>query len=123
MSQFSQSIILECRKRLLMMKEEILNRVRSSQLELAASDKMSGDEADQSSALLAENHLLADQERLRARLLEIEYALSRIDSGRYGVCEETQEPIEVERLLAIPYTRLSIEGAELREAMIRKFAR
>jgi DnaK suppressor protein len=60
---------------------------------------------------------------MRLQLFEIESALARIDSNVFGICEETLEPIEVERLLAIPSTRLSIEGAELREAVKRKFAR
>jgi DnaK suppressor protein len=105
------------------MKEDLLNRARSSHFELASSDKMSGDEADQTVALLAENHFLTNQERLRAQIVEIEHALSRIERGLYGICEETQEPIEMERLLAIPYTRFSIEGAEMREALQRKYVR
>ena len=50
-------------------------------------------------------------------------ALARIEQGTFGVCEETEEVIESERLLAIPWTRLSIEGAEIREAVSRRFAR
>jgi DnaK suppressor protein len=60
---------------------------------------------------------------MRTQLLEIEMALSRMEQGTFGVCEETEEVIEADRLLAIPWTRLSIEGAELREAVSRKFAR
>jgi DnaK suppressor protein len=48
-------------------------------------------------------------------LREIESALQRIESGTYGICEETGEPIEKDRLLAIPWTRLSLEGALTRE--------
>lgn len=40
-------------------------------------------------------------------LYEIEQALNRIRSGTYGVCEITGEPIEPERLMAIPWTRFS----------------
>ena len=60
---------------------------------------------------------------MRNQLLEIEMALARIEQGTFGFCEETEEPIESERLLAIPWTRLSIEGAEMREAVGRKYAR
>ena len=72
---------------------------------------------------MAENDFLSSQERLTEQLLEIEMALSRIESGRYGICEETEEPIEHERLRALPWTRLSIEGAEIREALRRRYAR
>src|SRR5262245_36636907 len=40
-------------------------------------------------------------------LYEIEQALNRIRTGAYGRCEVTGEPIEMERLLAIPWTRYS----------------
>lgn len=72
---------------------------------------------------LAESETLTLHERLRSQLLEIESALSRIENGTYGFCEETEEPIEADRLLAIPWTRLSIEGAEIRESSNKKYAR
>jgi hypothetical protein len=30
--------------------------------------------------------------------------------GTYGICEQTRKPITVQRLLAVPYTRYSLEG-------------
>lgn len=38
-------------------------------------------------------------------LAEIEAAIQRIKAGSYGVCEHTQQPINKERLLAVPFTR------------------
>jgi len=43
-------------------------------------------------------------------LYEIEEALNRIRSGSYGLCELTGQPIEAERLAAIPWTRFSAES-------------
>ena len=40
-------------------------------------------------------------------LYEIDAALERIRRREYGVCEMTGEPIEAERLAAIPWTRYS----------------
>ncbi len=117
-----EHVVIECRKRLLLMKQEILNRVRASKAEFDSVEKSSGDEIDLSVALREENNFLLSQKRLREHLLEIEFALGRIERGSFGVCEETDETIEIERLLAIPWTRLSIEGAEIREAMKRRFA-
>jgi DnaK suppressor protein len=119
----SESFIQECKRRLLQTKREILDRVRNSRMEFQTLDKAGGDEADQTMSLLAENDYLTTQMRLKEQLLEIEMALARIERGCYGICEETDEPIEFERLKALPWTRLSIEGAEIREAMRRKFAR
>lgn len=41
-------------------------------------------------------------------LFEIEEALRRIVQGNFGLCEVSGEPIEFERLKAIPYTRFSL---------------
>ncbi len=41
-------------------------------------------------------------------IYEIDEALQRMDKGTYGYCEVSGEPIEKERLKAIPYTRYSI---------------
>ncbi len=43
-------------------------------------------------------------------LYEIEEAIQRIFDDTYGVCEHTGEPIDKERLLAVPFTRYSLEG-------------
>ncbi len=123
MQSFTKSFIQECKMQLLEAKRDILNRVRNSRNEYAALDRAGGDEADQTMALMAENDFLTAQTRMKELLLEIEFALSRIESGRFGICEETEEPIEAERLRALPWTRLSIEGAEIRETVKRKFAR
>lgn len=111
-----KDLLAECKQRLLSTKSELLNRVRSQYSDLMEREK-GGDEVDQSVSILAENQLLATHRRLRAQLVEIEMALSRIERGTYGICEETDEPIERERLLAIPWTRLSVEGAEIRESI------
>ena len=43
-------------------------------------------------------------------LNEIEEAILRIKKGTYGVCEVTGEPISKDRLVAVPFTRYSVEG-------------
>lgn len=115
-------LVEECKRRLLEAKMDILNRVKDARRDLNFEDK-GGDEADQSARVLAEAETLSLHERMRSQLLEIEMALSRIENGKYGVCEETEETIERDRLLAIPWTRLSIEGAEIRESIKKRYAR
>lgn len=122
MQQISEALVKECRSKLLQAKADILNRVRDARNDLHQEDK-GGDEADQTVRVLAEAEFLSLHERLRFQLMEIEAALSRIENGAFGVCEETEEAIEPERLRAIPWTRLSIEGAEIRESMNKKYAR
>ncbi len=117
----SEKIALTCKKKLLTAKADLLNRYQSAFNDLRERDTR-GDEADQTMAVLAENQIFVAQQRLRSQLSEIESALARIDRGTFGICEETEEPIEPERLLAIPWTRLSIEGAEIRESSSSKRA-
>lgn len=122
MATIEAGLLEECKKRLLDAKMDILNRVKDARRDLHFEDK-GGDEADQTVRVLAESETLTLHERMRSQLLEIELALSRIESGTYGVCEETEEVIEPERLRAIPWTRLSIEGAEIRESLKKRYAR
>lgn len=122
MSALTKELIQECQRRLLQLKTDLLNRTQSQRLEITVADKMSGDEADQTVAQLAENNFLINHARMRTQLLEVQVALARIENGSFGVCEETSEPIETARLLALPYTRLSIEGAEMRESRNLRYA-
>ena len=120
----SKTLLEKCKRALIEAKTDILNRVRNVREDLHSSeDGKAGDEGDQTVRALAESEALSNNERLRGQLAEIEMALARIESGTYGVCEETEEPIEPDRLLAIPWTRLSIEGAEIRESVMKRYAR
>lgn len=121
MPMITKALVEECRGKLLETKEDILNRVQEVRKDLYFEDK-GGDEADQTARILNEKEILTLHDRLRQQLFEIEQALSRIEIGTFGVCEETEEQIEPERLRAIPWTRLSIEGAEIRESMKKRYA-
>jgi DnaK suppressor protein len=119
----SQKLINECRGKLLETKEQLLIQIQDARSTFHASDEKGGDEADQTIRVLAEAEFLNRTDRIRLQLVEIESALGRIETGSFGVCEETEEFIEQDRLLAIPWTRLSIEGAEMRESMQKRYAR
>ena len=119
----SRDIINKCRKKLLKTKTELLNQSAQAKNGLAFSESAKGDEADQTVRLMAEKELLNRNERINFQLTEVEMALARIEQGCYGLCEETGEPIEIKRLIALPWTSLSIEGAEIRESSKKKIAR
>ncbi len=120
--EVSEAIMNDCKEKLLTIKFDLLNRVKEARGKLDQFER-GGDEADQTMRLLAEQEMLNLTDRLRSQLLEIESALGRIEGGHFGICEETEEIIETERLKAIPWTRLSIEGAEIRESMNKRYAR
>jgi len=123
MSGLPKKLVEKCKQKLLLSKEDILNRVKDARENLNRDDTKGGDEGDQTVRALEESQFLRLNERFRKQLMEIEMALSRIDGGTYGICEETEEVIESERLMAIPWTRLSIEGAEIRESLNKRYAR
>lgn len=122
MTKPSETVVRLCREKLIQLKADLMNRLRDSFDDYRSRDRV-GDETDQAVEMLAEGHFLESQTRLRNQLFEIELALGKIEVGVYGVCEETDEPIEEERLLAIPWTRLSVEGAEIREDLSKRFAK
>ncbi len=68
-------------------------------------------------ATIEEEHALELRTRDRERKLlkKIQQSLARIDSGDYGYCEETGEPIGIPRLLARPTATLSLEAQQRRE--------
>ena len=121
-TRISEKLVGECKAKLLQTKSDLLNRVKETKMNFDTEDR-GGDEADQTVRVLAEQEFLNMTDRLRSQLMEIESALGRIENGTFGYCEETEEVIEAERLRAIPWTRLSIEGAEIRESVNKRFAR
>jgi DnaK suppressor protein len=62
---------------------------------------------------------LRTRDRERKLISKIGAALERLDSGTYGYCEETEEPIGIRRLEARPIATLSIEAQERHERMER----
>lgn len=48
-------------------------------------------------------------EREQEKQEEINMALDRIEIGSYGICMKTGEPIQKERLEAMPYAKYSID--------------
>jgi len=118
----SKDLLQELKKRLVLKKADLLNRLKLQSEEIRSGFELRGDEIDQTLAVMTENSILTFQTKIREQLLEIENALARIENGTFGICEETEEFIEQERLMALPWTRLSIEGAEIREAARKRFA-
>ncbi|NCX12045.1 MAG: RNA polymerase-binding protein DksA, partial [Betaproteobacteria bacterium] len=68
-------------------------------------------------ATIEEEHALELRTRDRERKLlkKVQQAINRIDAGEYGWCEETGEPIGLQRLLARPTATLSLEAQQRRE--------
>lgn len=113
MAKLSASIIQQCKEILIRNKEQLMNSLHSKPP--TVDGETSGDWGDQNNRAIEEYDWIVRQTRARRQLTEIESALSRIENGIFGICEETGLLIETRRLLAIPWTRFSVEGASVQE--------
>ena len=109
------------RRKLTQLKEDMLANAGETTEHLREDTVVVPDPADR--ATIEEEHALELRTRDRERKLlkKIEQAISRIDSGDYGYCEETGEPIGVGRLMARPTASLSLEAQQRRELKQKMF--
>ncbi len=116
----SAAQLLFFRNRLHTMEQDILRNAGETTEHLRESIIVP-DPADR--ATIEEEHALELRTRDRERKLlkKIQQSIQRIDSGEYGYCEETGDPIGVPRLLARPTATLSLEAQERREMKQRMF--
>ena len=78
------------------------------------------DPTDRAALEFNRNFMLRIKDRERKLVMKIEEALKRIEDGEYGICEECEEPIGVERLKARPVTTLCIDCKAAQEAAEKK---
>ena len=75
------------------------------------------DDAERASRETEISFELRTRDRYRKLLSKIGEALRRIDDESYGFCDETGEPIGIERLEARPIATLCLEAQERRERL------
>lgn len=75
------------------------------------------DEVDQAAAMIDQNLTFRLLDRDRKLLQEIDHALAKLDTGDYGYCEGTGEPIPKRRLELRPWCRHSVKYKERLERM------
>lgn len=102
------------RERLKRLEQEIISNAGTTTENLRETQFVP-DPADR--ATIEEEHALELRTRDRERKLlkKVQQSITMIDSGEYGWCEETGEPIGLARLLARPTANLSLEAQERRE--------
>ncbi|MBE88911.1 MAG: RNA polymerase-binding protein DksA [Rhodospirillaceae bacterium] len=110
--EYFRQKLLEWRSNLLKESQETLESLQSENI--AAPDM--ADRATNESDRALE---LRTRDRQRKLIGKIDEALQRIEDGSYGYCEETSEPISLQRLEARPIATLSVEAQERHERMER----
>lgn len=66
---------------------------------------------------------LSIAEQVEAELADVEHALARLDDGTYGICEACGQPIDEQRLEAVPAARLCREDQLVAEQEARSAQR
>jgi DnaK suppressor protein len=109
------------RAKLQHLKDDLLSNAGETTEHLREDTSIVPDPADR--ATIEEEHALELRTRDRERKLlkKISQSLARLDSGDYGFCDETGEPIGLGRLIARPTATLSLEAQQRRELKQKMF--
>ncbi|MGH1479051.1 MAG: RNA polymerase-binding protein DksA [Geminicoccales bacterium] len=109
------------RAKLMSWREEILRGSNETLRQLKEEDNRLADMSDWASFETERSFQLRARDRERKLLSKIAAAIERINDGSYGYCEESQEPIGLQRLEARPIATLSIEAQERHERREKVF--
>ncbi len=103
------------------LKDDLLSNAGETTEHLREDTSIVPDPADR--ATIEEEHALELRTRDRERKLlkKIAQSLNRVESGEYGFCDETGEPIGLGRLIARPTATLSLEAQQRRELKQKMF--
>jgi DnaK suppressor protein len=112
MTEYFRLKLLKWRSELLQESEETLQSLQEGGLQEA-------DIADRASLETDRSLELRTRDRERKLISKIDAALTRIEDGSYGYCEETGDPISIRRLEARPIATLSLEAQERHERLER----
>jgi len=104
--EYFRQMLLNWRSELIQEAGETLNNLNSGNLQQP-------DMADRASLETDHQLELRTRDRERKLIIKIDEALSRIENGTYGFCQDTDEPIGLKRLMARPIAVLSLEAQEL----------
>jgi DnaK suppressor protein len=109
------------RDKLLAWKDDILKEAQGTIEFLQHTNQKHPDSTDRAASETDRAAELRTRDRQRKLIPKIDAALSRIDDGTYGYCQETGEPIPIQRLEARPIATLSIEAQERHERHERSY--
>ncbi len=109
------------RQKLLAWKKSLVEQSQDTLDDLRQGGLNQPDEIDRASLEADKSLDLRTKDRARKLISKIDEALDRIEDGSYGYCEETGEPIGLDRLEARPIATLSIEAQERHERMEKTY--
>ncbi len=109
------------RQKLLSWKKSLIGQSMDTLDDLKQGGLNQPDQIDRASLESDKALELRTRDRARKLISKIDEALKRIEDGTYGYCEETGDPIGLERLEVRPVATLSIEAQERHERMEKTY--
>lgn len=100
------------RRKLLLWRQELIEESQQTIENLRDEVRDVGDEAERATRETENSIELRTRDRYRKLIGKIDKAIKRIEEGRYGYCEETDEEIGLERLEARPIATLCLDAQE-----------
>lgn len=107
------------RQKLIRWRADLLREADGTLASLSQGGILEADLTDRASVETDRALELRTRDRARKLISKIDQALVRVETGTYGYCEETSEPIGLKRLEARPIATMSIEAQERHERMER----
>lgn len=92
--------------------QEIDEQVRAFGADHESAEGVDNHLGDDSDIVYEQERLLTVREELMNRRQRIEHALRKMDKGSWGICENCGQPINPERLDALPFVTLCISCQE-----------
>ena len=118
---FSIKQLKEQLNRLLVLRERVTGEILSINRDSLSQNERDPSLSDQGTETFDREFALNQLSSEQDVLFEIDEAIRRIENGSYGICEMTNEPINIERLEALPYVRHSIKAQSELEKGHRRF--
>ncbi len=109
------------RQKLLNWKKSLIGQAADTLNDLKEGGLNQPDQIDRASLEADKALELRTRDRARKLISKIDEALKRIEDGVYGYCEETGDPIGIERLEVRPVATLSVEAQERHERMEKTY--
>ena len=111
------------KSRLIEERDAVSDRLSRHVNEAMIDNDRPADELDQAGRISDQAYLMRLADKEQKLIKQIDRALVKFESGEYGFCEGTGEPISRKRLEVRPWTRYSIEYKEQLEREMGKSRR
>jgi RNA polymerase-binding transcription factor DksA len=125
MAAFSPEFLETQKQKLIAERDRLQSELRVIDQELIRLGQSQSDEgagvgnhmADEGSDAQEQETDFTVRANIEVMLGEVQHALTKFETNTYGICEDTNEPIAVARLEALPYARYTVQAQEKREVL------